>query len=89
MFHPGQVYHYMQMYKSVDLENYEMLLNIGQTMATKAFLIDEAKILSQMEDHKKKPKKTGGFQDRLQKVLEEQRKIADQQKSAKTQPKKK
>ena len=56
-------------------------------MATKAFLIDEAKILSQMEDHKKKPKKTGGFQDRLQKVLEEQRKIADQQKSAKTQPK--
>ena len=65
------------------------VLNIGQTMATKAFLIDEAKILSQMEDHKKKPKKTGGFQDRLQKVLEEQRKIADQQKSAKTQPKKK
>jgi YidC/Oxa1 family membrane protein insertase len=65
------------------------VLNIGQTMATKAFLIDEAKILSQMEDHKKKPKKTGGFQDRLQKVLEEQRKIADQQKSAKSQPKKK
>ena len=65
------------------------VLNIGQTMATKAFLIDEAKILSQMEDHKKKPKKTGGFQDRLQKVLEEQRKIADQQKSAKTLPKKK
>ena len=65
------------------------VLNIGQTMATKAFLIDEAKILAQMEDHKKKPKKTGGFQDRLQKVLEEQRKIADQQKSAKTQPKKK
>ena len=65
------------------------VLNIGQTMATKAFLIDEAKILSQMEDHKKKPKKTGGFQDRLQKVLEEQRKIANQQKSAKTLPKKK
>jgi YidC/Oxa1 family membrane protein insertase len=65
------------------------VLNIGQTMATKAFLIDEAKILAQMENHKKKPKKTGGFQDRLQKVLEEQRKIAEQQKNAKTQPKKK
>ena len=65
------------------------VLNIGQTMATKAFLIDEAKILAQMEDHKKKPKKTGGFQDRLQKVLEEQRKIADQQKTGKTLPKKK
>jgi len=63
------------------------VLNIGQTMATKAFLIDEAKILAQMENHKKKPKKTGGFQDRLQKVLEEQRKIAEQQKNAKTQPK--
>lgn len=65
------------------------VLNIGQTMATKAFLIDEAKILAQMEDHKKKPKKTGGFQDRLQKVLEEQRKIAEQQKTGKTPPKKK
>lgn len=65
------------------------VLNIGQTMATKAFLIDEVKILSLMEDHKKKPKKTGGFQDRLQKVLEDQRKIAEQQKSTKTQPKKK
>ena len=65
------------------------VLNIGQTMATKAFLIDEAKILAQMEEHKKKPKKTGGFQDRLQKVLDEQRKIADQQKNAKSQPKKK
>jgi YidC/Oxa1 family membrane protein insertase len=65
------------------------VLNIGQTMATKAFLIDEAKILAQMENHKKKPKKTGGFQDRLQKVLEEQRKIAEQQKNAKTQQKKK
>lgn len=65
------------------------VLNIGQTMATKAFLIDEAKILAQMEDHKKKPKKTGGFQDRLQKVLEEQRKIAEQQKTGKTLPKKK
>jgi YidC/Oxa1 family membrane protein insertase len=65
------------------------VINIGQTMATKAFLIDEGKILAQMEEHKKKPKKTGGFQDRLQKVLEEQRKIAEQQKNAKTQPKKK
>jgi len=65
------------------------VLNIGQTMATKAFLIDEAKILAQMEDHKKKPKKTGGFQDRLQKVLDEQRKIAEQQKTGKTLPKKK
>lgn len=65
------------------------VINIGQTMATKAFLIDEGKILAQMEEHKKKPKKTGGFQDRLQKVLDEQRKIADQQKNAKAQPKKK
>lgn len=65
------------------------ILNIGQTMATKAFLIDEAKILAQMEEHKKKPKKTGGFQDRLAKVLDEQRKIAEQQKNAKSQPKKK
>jgi YidC/Oxa1 family membrane protein insertase len=65
------------------------VINIGQTMATKAFLIDEAKILAQMEEHKKKPKKVGGFQDRLQKVLDEQRKITEQQKNAKSQPKKK
>lgn len=56
------------------------VLNIGQTMATKAFLIDEGKILAQMEAHKKKPKKPGGFQERLQKVLDEQRKLAEQQK---------
>ena len=61
------------------------LLNIAQTLITKNFVINKDKIEEELKAYKKKPKKkTGGFQERLQKALEEQQKIA-----AETQKKKK
>ncbi len=53
------------------------LFNIGQTIGTKKFLINEEKIKEQLRANKAKPKKTSGFQARLQKALEEQKKIAE------------
>lgn len=48
------------------------LINVGQTIVTKNYIIDEEKIKEQMEAHKKKPKKKEGFQARLQNALKEQ-----------------
>ena len=52
------------------------LLNITQTIVTKNFIIDSDKIEQELKAYKKKPKKKGGFQDRLAKVLEDQQKAA-------------
>jgi YidC/Oxa1 family membrane protein insertase len=52
------------------------LLNIAQTLVTKNYLINNDKILEELDANKKKPKKTGGFQDRLQKALQEQQRVA-------------
>ncbi len=41
------------------------ILNITQTIGTKNYLIDQEKIKRQLEEYRKKPKKKGGFQDRL------------------------
>ena len=37
----------------------------------KNFIIDDQKVLSEIEKNKKKPLKVGGFRARLQKALEE------------------
>jgi len=55
-------------------------INIIQTLVTKNYIINQDKIKAEMEAYRKKPKKKGGFQDRLQKALDEQRKIQEQQK---------
>lgn len=55
-------------------------INIIQTLVTKNYIINEDKIKAEMEAHRKKPKKKGGFQERLQKALDEQRKLQDKQK---------
>ncbi|MCB9082205.1 MAG: membrane protein insertase YidC [Lewinellaceae bacterium] len=52
------------------------VINILQTIVTKQFIIDEEKIKSEMDQFRKKPKKKGGFQERLQKALEEQQRVA-------------
>lgn len=41
------------------------LMNITQTIVTKNYLIDQDKIEKELQAYKKKPKKKGGFQDRL------------------------
>jgi len=56
------------------------LLNITQTLVTKNFLINPDKLEEELKAHKKKPKKSGGFQERLQKVLAEQQKAAEEAK---------
>lgn len=62
------------------------LFNITQTVVTKNFVFNEAKIREELELNKNKPKKKGGFQERLEKALKEQQKIQaarDQQKKKK------
>lgn len=54
------------------------LLNIGQTLVTKNYLIDNEKIQAELDAAKKKPKKKGGFQERLQKALQEQQRLAEE-----------
>ncbi len=59
------------------------VLNIGQNVITKEVIIDKKKIEKELAEHHKKPKKKGGFQDRLSKVLEEQKKLAEKQQKKK------
>ena len=47
------------------------LLTIILMLVIKNFIIDDNKILTQIEENKKKPLKAGGFRARLQKALEE------------------
>ncbi|MCB0542372.1 MAG: membrane protein insertase YidC [Saprospiraceae bacterium] len=63
------------------------ILNIGQTVVTKQFLIDNEKIKAELEANKNKPRKTGGFRERLEQAMKEQQRI--QAEKAKQQSKKK
>jgi YidC/Oxa1 family membrane protein insertase len=67
------------------------LLNIGQTIATKYFLIDEKKLKLKMDDYRKKPKKKGGFGERMESMLKEQQRLAEEKtkQQPKQQPKRK
>ena len=51
------------------------LINIGQTLVTKHFILDEKKIREQLEIQKSKPKKKGRFQQRLEDAMKEQQRI--------------
>ena len=48
------------------------LFNITQTVITKNFVIDQDAIKEELEANKRKPKKKGGFQDRLAAALKDQ-----------------
>ena len=65
------------------------LFNITQTIVTKNFVIDQEKIKVQLEENRKKPKKKGGFQERLQEALKEQQRKQAQLEAAKGKGKKK
>ena len=63
------------------------LLNIGQTLATKYFLIDEKKIKAGMDAYRKKPKKKkSGFGERMETMLKEQQKMAEEKNKDKNKP---
>ena len=55
------------------------VLTIVLMLVIKHFIVDDAKILTQLEENKKKPKKKGGFSARLHQAMEQ----AEQQKNAK------
>lgn len=54
------------------------ILNIGQTLITKEYLIDKEKIKAQLEANKAKPKKTTGFRARLDQAMKEQQRIQEE-----------
>ena len=51
------------------------LLNIMQTIIGKNFLFDNEKLRAKLELNKSKPKKKGGFQERLEEMMKEQQRI--------------
>ena len=59
------------------------LINITQTLVTKNYLINNDKIMEQLDRNKKKPKKKGGFQARLEQALKEQQRLAAEQQAKK------
>ena len=54
------------------------LFNITQTLVTKNYIIDNEKIERELEAYRKKPKKKGGFQQRLETALKEQQRVQEQ-----------
>ena len=56
------------------------LFTISQTIITKNFVFDNDKILEKLNVQKAKPKKKGGFQEKIAKAMEQQQKLRDQQK---------
>ena len=54
------------------------LLNIAQTIFTKSFLINNDKILSELQKNKAKPKKAGGFSERMANMMKEQQRLAEE-----------
>lgn len=54
------------------------ILNIGQTVVTKRYLIDHEKINAQLERNRQKPKKESGFRARLEQAVKEQQRIQEE-----------
>ncbi len=65
------------------------IFNIAQTLITKNVIIDHDKIKRELEAHKKKPKKKGGFGSRMEEALKQQQALAAQREAAKAGKKKK
>ncbi|MEI6412223.1 MAG: membrane protein insertase YidC [Bacteroidota bacterium] len=63
------------------------MLNIGQTVATKAWLINHEKIKAELEANRNKPKKQSGWRMKFEQAMKEAQK--QQAEKAKPQPKKK
>ena len=65
------------------------LINISQTIITKEFIINKDKVRLELETNKNKPKKKGGFADKMQDMLKEQQKVAEQKQKQAANAKKK
>lgn len=62
------------------------LITIAQTIITRNYIIDKDKILAQMEEHRKKPKKKSGWQERLEQAMKEQQRIQAEREKTKQAP---
>ncbi|MEL6392006.1 MAG: membrane protein insertase YidC [Bacteroidota bacterium] len=60
------------------------LFNIGQTIVTKNYLIDQDKLLTKLQANKAKPKKKTGFRARLEEAMKEQERVRAQQQAKKS-----
>jgi YidC/Oxa1 family membrane protein insertase len=56
------------------------LINIGQTILTKNYLIDHDKIKAQLEKNKSEPKKKTGFRAKFDEMMKEQQRLANEAK---------
>lgn len=65
------------------------VINITQTLVTKNVIIDKDKIVEELEANKRKPKKKGGFQQRLEAALKDQQKKQAEMETKKKKNKKK
>jgi YidC/Oxa1 family membrane protein insertase len=63
------------------------ILNIGQTVATKNYIIDHDKIRADLEAYKKKPKKQSLFRQKLNEAMQQSQALKEQQEKAKNKKK--
>lgn len=54
------------------------LLNIGQTVVTKQYVINHDKIKLELEANRNKPKKTGGWRERFEQAMKEQQRVQEE-----------
>lgn len=59
------------------LPGFSNIINIVQTIVTKNYMINSDKIQKELDDYKLKPKKKGGFSEKLGNMLKEQQKLAE------------
>lgn len=59
------------------------LFNIGQTVGTRKFVFNEEKIRAELMEDKKKPKKVGKFQARMQEAMKQSQAIQEERRKAK------
>jgi YidC/Oxa1 family membrane protein insertase len=51
------------------------LINISQTVLTKTFIFKDEKLMEELKAKKAKPKKKGGFQQRMEEALRQQQAV--------------
>jgi len=63
---------------------FSSIFNILQTLITKNLIINQDKVKAQLERNKKKPKKKGGFQQRLEQAMKQQQQVQEQRQQQKS-----
>ena len=58
--------------------SFSNLLNVGQTVFTKKFLIDNEKIKAKLEANRAKPKKKSAFRERLDQAMKDQQRLQEE-----------